>query len=127
MRSADIYLLVAEAKIRTQGAGAGDALINLVRKRASPLLAPVAGAGMPQLIHERRVELAGEGERHQDLMRWDKKNIVDIAAIYNLQKSKSPVDQAKTVTFVRPKHYYYPIPQVEIDKSNGVLKQNPNF
>ena len=127
MRSADIYLLVAEAKIRTQGAGAGDALINIVRKRASPLLIPVAGAGMPQLIHERRVELAGEGERHQDLMRWDKKNIIDIAAIYNLQKSKSPVDQAKTVTFVRPKHYYYPIPQVEIDKSNGVLKQNPNF
>ncbi|SHF23591.1 RagB/SusD family nutrient uptake outer membrane protein [Pedobacter caeni] len=127
MRSADIYLLVAEAKIRTQGAGAGDALINMVRKRASLLLPPVAGAGMPQLIHERRVELAGEGERHQDLMRWDKKNIVDIAAIYNLPKSKSPVDQAKTVTFVRPKHYYYPIPQVEIDKSNGVLKQNPNF
>lgn len=127
MRSADIYLLVAEAKIRTLGAGAGDALINIVRKRASPLLIPVAGAGMTQLIHERRVELAGEGERHQDLMRWDKKNIVDIAAIYNLPKSKSPIDQAKTVTFVRPKHYYYPIPQVEIDKSNGVLKQNPNF
>ncbi|AOM78383.1 RagB/SusD family nutrient uptake outer membrane protein [Pedobacter steynii] len=127
MRSADIYLLVAEAKIRTQGAGAGDALINIVRKRASPLLSPVAGAGMPQLIHERRMELAGEGERHQDLMRWDKKNIVDIAAIYNLPKSKAPVDQAKTVNFVRPKHYYYPIPQVEIDKSNGVLKQNPNF
>ncbi|MNY79197.1 hypothetical protein D3C86_2197290 [compost metagenome] len=60
-------------------------------------------------------------------MRWDKKNIVDIAVIYNLPKSKAPIDQAKTVTFVRPKHYYYPIPQVEIDKSNGVLKQNPNF
>ncbi|WP_342331215.1 RagB/SusD family nutrient uptake outer membrane protein [Pedobacter sp. FW305-3-2-15-E-R2A2] len=127
MRSADIYLLVAEAKIRTQGAGAGDALINMIRKRASPLLIPVVGAGMPQLIHERRMELAGEGERHQDLMRWDKKNIIDIAAIYNLPKSKAPVDQAKTVTFIRPKHYYYPIPQVEIDKSNGVLKQNPNF
>lgn len=127
MRSADIYLLVAEAKIRTQGNGAGDALINQVRRRASALLPPVSGAGMKELIHERRVELAGEGERHQDLMRWDKKNIVDIAAIYNLPISKAPVDQGKTVTFIRPKHYYYPIPQVEIDKSNGVLKQNPNY
>jgi hypothetical protein len=127
MRSADIYLLVAEAKIRTQGAGAGDALINQVRRRASALLPPVVGAGMTQLIHERRVELAGEGERHQDLMRWDKAGLVNIAAIYNLPVSKAPVDQAKTVTFIRPKHYYYPIPQVEIDKSGGILVQNPNY
>lgn len=127
MRSADIYLLVAEALIRTQGAGAGDALINQIRHRASPLLKPVSGAGMKELIHERRVELAGEDQRHQDLMRWDKKNIVDIAAIYNLAVSKAPLDQNKTVTFVRPKNYYFPIPQVEIDKSKGVLIQNPNF
>lgn len=127
MRSADIYLLVAEALIRTQGAGAGDALINQVRRRASTLLPPVSGAGMKELIHERRVELAGEGERHQDLMRWDKAKIVDIAAIYNLPVSKAPIDQSKTVTFIRPKNYYFPLPQVEIDKSKGVLVQNPNF
>jgi hypothetical protein len=127
MRSADIYLLVAEALIRTQGADAGDALINQVRRRASTLLPPVSGAGMTQLIHERRVELAGEGERHQDLMRWDKAKIVDIAAIYNLAVSKAPIDQSKTVTFIRPKNYYFPLPQVEIDKSKGVLVQNPNF
>lgn len=127
MRSADIYLLVAEALIRTQGAGAGDALINQIRHRASASLKPVSGAGMKELIHERRVELAGEGERHQDLMRWDKDKIVDIAAIYNLSISKAPIDQNKNVIFVRPKHYYYPIPQVEIDKSKGVLIQNPNF
>ncbi len=127
MRSADIYLLVAEALIRTQGAGAGDALINTIRRRASPLLPLVKNAGMTELIHERRMELAGEGERHQDLMRWDKDKIVDIAAIYNLPKSKAPADQNKNVVFVRPKNYYFPIPQVEIDKSKGVLKQNPNF
>lgn len=127
MRSADIYLLVAEALIRTQGAGAGDVLINKVRYRASPFLTPVVGAGMPELIHERRVELAGEGERHQDLMRWDKDQIVDIAAIYALPVSKAPIDQSKTVTFIRPKNYYFPLPQVEIDKSKGVLIQNPNF
>ncbi|MBB6107914.1 RagB/SusD family nutrient uptake outer membrane protein [Mucilaginibacter lappiensis] len=127
MRSADTYLLVAEALIRTQGVGAGDALINQIRHRASPLLKPVAGAGMKELIHERRMELAGEGERHQDLMRWDKDKIVDIAAIYNLSVSKAPIDQSKNVIFIRPKNYYFPLPQVEIDKSKGVLIQNPNF
>jgi uncharacterized sodium:solute symporter family permease YidK len=44
---------------------------------------------MKELIHERRVELAGEDQRHQDLMRWDKAKIVDIAAIYNLVGVKS--------------------------------------
>ncbi|SDP90745.1 Starch-binding associating with outer membrane [Mucilaginibacter sp. OK268] len=127
MRSADIYLLVAEALIRTKGVGAGDALINQIRRRASATLPPVSGAGMKELIHERRVELAGEGERHQDLMRWDKDKIVDIAAIYNLPISKAPIDQSKNVIFVRPKNYYFPLPQVEIDKSKGVLVQNPNF
>ena len=127
MRSADIYLFVAEALIRTQGAGAGDAIINQIRRRASTALPPVVGAGMKELIHERRVELAGEDQRHQDLMRWDKAKIIDIAAIYNLPVSKAPIDQNKTVTFVRPKNYYFPIPQVEIDKSKGVLVQNPNF
>ena len=60
-------------------------------------------------------------------MRWDKAKIVDIAAIYNLPVSKAPIDQSKTVTFTRPKNYYFPLPQVEIDKSKGVLVQNPNF
>jgi len=30
-------------------------------------------------------------------------------------------------TFQRPKNYYFPIPQVVIDESKGVLKQNPNY
>lgn len=129
LRSADIYLLVAEAKIRTSGAGTGDAEINAVRKRTG--LPNVSGAGMPQLIHERRMELSGENERHQDLMRWDKAKLVDIAAIYRQPKltytGAPDPDGGAPRTFVRPKHYYFPIPQQEIDKSKGVLIQNPNY
>ncbi len=29
--------------------------------------------------------------------------------------------------YYQDKHRYLPIPQVEIDKSNGVLKQNPDY
>ena len=54
LRTSDVYLLVAEAKIRQNGPGSGDAEINAVRTRAG--LLPVSNAGMPQLIHERRVD-----------------------------------------------------------------------
>jgi hypothetical protein len=131
LRSADIYLLVAEAKIRTSGPGSGDAEINAVRKRAG--LAPVAGAGMPQLIHERRVELAGENVRHQDVLRWDKDKIINLDTIYGKPKTASPLPPYNGAvviparTFVRPKHYYMPLPQQIIDESKGVIKQNENY
>ena len=121
LRSADVYLIVAEAKIRSAGAGAGDDEINVVRARAG--LLPISNAGMPELIHERRVELFGENQRHQDLMRWDKAGIVDIVEIYG--EDRGQFDPPRV--FVRPKHYYYPIPQSEIDISNGVLIQNEGY
>lgn len=119
LRSADIYLVVAEAKIRS--GQSGDVEINAVRSRAG--LPAVSGAKMPALIHERRVELAGENDRHSDLMRWDKKQIVDIVALYKIDRGQ----WKRPRTFSRPKHYYFPIPQRQIDLSNGVLKQNPNY
>ncbi|PSL46239.1 putative outer membrane starch-binding protein [Chitinophaga niastensis] len=131
LRSSDIYLLVAEAKIRLQGAGAGDAEINAVRHRASATLPVVKNGGMKELMHERRVELCGENERHQDLMRWDKAKLIDIAALYKQPKlayDGSVITRGGAPrTFVRPKNYYFPMPQQEIDRSKGVLVQNPNF
>jgi starch-binding outer membrane protein, SusD/RagB family len=121
LRSADVYLLVAEAKIRKSGAGAGDTEINAVRDRVG--LTSVSNAGMPELIHERRVELFGENQRHQDLMRWDKAGIVDIVAIYG--EDRGQFDPPRV--FDRSKHYYFPIPQREIDLSNGVLLQNDKY
>ena len=119
LRSADVYLLVAEAKIRSSQNG--DAELNAVRTRNG--LNPITGATMTNLIHERRVELAGENERHQDLMRWDRAGIVDIVAHY--AKARGPWKPARQ--FQRPKNYLFPIPQRQIDLSNGVLEQNPNY
>lgn len=119
IRTADVYLLVAEAKIR---AGQnGDMEINKVRVRSGrPAL---ANATIQDLIHERRVELAGENQRHQDLMRWDKAGIVDIVKLY--MKDLGPLKPPRT--FQRPKHYLFAIPQREIDLSNSVLTQNPGY
>jgi hypothetical protein len=119
LRSSDVYLLVAEAKIRL--GQNGDTELNAVRERNG--LAPIMNATMDDIIHERRVELAGENERHQDLMRWDKAGIVDIVALYS--QDRGPLKPART--FQKPKHYYFPIPQREIDISNGVLIQNENY
>jgi hypothetical protein len=119
LRAADVFLLVAEAKIRS--GGNGDTEINQVRLRNE--LPPVSGATIEDLIHERRVELAGENQRHQDLMRWDKAGIVDIQALY--AEDRGPFDPPRQ--FDRPKHYYFAIPQRQIDLSNGVLEQNPGY
>jgi hypothetical protein len=88
---------------------------------------------MPQLIHERRVELAGENVRHQDVLRWDKDKIINLDTIYGKPKLASPLPPYNSAvvvparTFVRPKDYYMPIPQEIIDESKGVIKQNPNY
>ena len=131
LRTSDVYLLVAEAKIRLNGSGSGDAEINAVRTRAG--LAPVSNAGMPQLIHERRVELGGENTRWQDLLRWDKDKVINLDTIVSKPKFASslpPYNSAVVIpgrTFVRPKDYYMPIPQQIIDESKGIIKQNPNY
>jgi len=63
------------------------------------------------LIHERRVELGFEGQRFNDLKRW--------------KLAKSFLNNIG-VNF-QDKHYVYPIPQGEIDKSGGSITQNPNY
>lgn len=119
LRAADVYLIVAEAKIRLSQNG--DAELNAVRDRNG--LDARTNATMADIMHERRVELAGENERHQDLMRWDKAGLIDIVALYNVDRGSLKPKR----TFQRPKHYYFPIPQREIDLSGGVLIQNTNY
>ncbi|TLV00637.1 RagB/SusD family nutrient uptake outer membrane protein [Dyadobacter luticola] len=119
LRTADVYLLAAEAKIRS-GAN-GDAELNVVRKRAG--LTAITNATMKNIMHERRVELAGENERHQDLMRWDKAGLIDIVAHYKIDRGPNKPPR----NFVKPKHYYFPLPQREVDLSNGTLIQNSNY
>jgi len=68
IRLADTYLMEAEALIQGGGdASRAAALINAVRARVG--LAPVA-ATMANIKAERRLELATEGHRWFDLVRW---------------------------------------------------------
>ena len=88
----------------------------MVRARARgsesvlPKVVFVSQAQMRDAIKkERRIEFAMEDSRFYDLVRWG-----DAVAVLG---GLGYVDKNK----------YYPIPQSQIDKSGGVLIQNPNY
>jgi hypothetical protein len=69
-----------------------------------------------RIRHERRVELAFEGLHYYDLIRWHTANQV----LNNITDGLQPYH-------FEDKFYKWPLPQIEIDKSGGVLVQNPNY
>jgi hypothetical protein len=120
IRYSDVLLMAAEAA--NELGNTPDALKYLeeVRGRArkeatnpATALPEVTTTDKAQLRaaikHERRIELAMEWDRFYDLVRWGDAQATLGGAGY------------------QPKHQYLPLPQAEIDKSNGVLIQNPNF
>ncbi|MEO8111538.1 MAG: RagB/SusD family nutrient uptake outer membrane protein [Ginsengibacter sp.] len=122
IRYADVLLMAAEAANEMGGAqNTTDALawLEMVRARArgtANILPAVTTTDQTLLRnairHERFVEMAMEEQRFYDLVRWG----IDVTV---LPVSGSPLYQVK--------HRLLPIPQGEIDKSGGVLKQNPNY
>ena len=68
MKYSEVVLLLAEALIQTQGAGAGDTYINLIRDKAG--VDQISGATLEDLKLEKRLELYMDGVRYQDLIRW---------------------------------------------------------
>jgi hypothetical protein len=69
-----------------------------------------------RIRHERRIELAFEGLRYLDLKRWHIAGTV-------LNNVKDGMIGYKW----EDKFYHWPLPQEEIDKSNGTLVQNPDY
>lgn len=124
-RYAEILLSIAEAENELNGptAKAYDA-INKVRGRKGIEMPPLSqnltqDQMRDKIRHERRIELAFEGQRYFDLKRW--RIIGEV-----MQNFKEP-----TLPLYKPvfesRFYQWPIPQSEIDKNNGVLIQNPNY
>jgi hypothetical protein len=102
IRLADTYLMEAEAL----GSGArAQALLDAVRARVGLPSVPVTLAAIK---HERRMELAGEGHRFFDLVRWG-----DAAAALSDRGFDAGTDEI------------LPIPYTELNGTK--LKQNPNY
>lgn len=104
-RYADVILMKAEAKLR-KGENA-DAEINEVRQRASA--DPIQDATLDNLLDERMLELAWEGVRRQDLIRFG-------------QFTKPISDRPASAPF----RTVFPIP-ADVVLLNTNLVQNPGY
>jgi hypothetical protein len=85
-------------------------------------------------MHERRIELAFEGQRFFDVRRWQ---ILDQTFVdaYKVSVANDLTVEPATATYTYSKlqtrtydekYYYMPIPQSEINK-NPLLEQNPGY
>lgn len=128
IRYADVLLMLAECKIlgSTKDLAGAAALINQVRRRADATakILPDVKVGteaelFTALRHERRVELALESHRYNDLVRWHRAGKIDI---------KKDVDFGRPLTNTNwsTKNLLKPIPQSERDL-NTALTQNPGY
>lgn len=152
MRYSDVLLMAAECEVEAGSLEKAREYVNLIRTRAGNCTQGAASlkvainapeitwgkyavstyktawtnkdAAREAVRTERRLELALEGHRVFDLQRWGVYEAV--MAEYQPREAKlvTILSQAKVPT---PNNYAWPIPSVEIAKSNGVLKQNPGY
>ncbi len=138
IRYADVLLMAAECELLGNGdVTKASSLINQVRKRARDYYEVVNGTPAPSgtlpdrpdnvsvdqmmqwLMHERRVELAHECHRYDDLVRWHRAGIINIKndIVFGSQVANQNWSE---------KNLIKPIPQREID-NNPNLKQNDGY
>ncbi|WP_353127466.1 RagB/SusD family nutrient uptake outer membrane protein [Parapedobacter pyrenivorans] len=139
IRLADVYLMAAECAAETGDLAYALARVNNVRARAAKLPhksvggAPVAAYNvqpypafaskeyaLDAIRFERRLELALEGHRFFDLVRWGiAKEVLEAYSAFE----GSLISSYSGLQFTE-KNNYFPIPQDQIDRSGGVLVQN---
>lgn len=119
LRYADVLLMKAEALNELGLTQEAEAPLYEVRKRAALTnRGDIENLSQPQMrakiIHERRIELAFEGHRWFDMIRWNNGQYA-IDFLHSIGKVN-----------VSRKHLVLPIPQKEID-ANHNLVQNPGY
>ncbi|WP_216848923.1 RagB/SusD family nutrient uptake outer membrane protein [Pedobacter sp. L105] len=125
IRFAEILLIHAEAENELNGpTGKAYTSINRVRTRAGLTgLSGLTQADFRDAVYlERRLELVFEYQRWFDLIREK-----DAAGNGILETSLLKVGKTNVSKGAKGKFYLYPIPQQEIDNSNGKLSQNPGW
>ena len=138
-RYGEVLLNYAEALNEAQGPVSDVyTYVNQIRARAGMPALP-AGLSKDQMrarIHnERSVELAFEEHRWWDILRWKEGQSIITQTVNGMNVVKSGTSFIYTVQALssdyqrvfRDNMYLYPIPISEIQKSNGVLKQNPGW
>lgn len=122
LRYADILLMQAEAANELGQPGKALTALNAVRQRARgsnpatvlPDITTTDQTALREHIRqERHIELALEHDRFYDLVRW--------GIVETVMKASGKTG------FTKNKNELMPVPQTEIDKSNGILTQNQGY
>ena len=121
-RFADVLLIYAEAQTRATGSPDAEAYaaINRVRSRAGlDNLVGLSGSEfLDAVLDERKWELAFEGHRWADLVRYGK--LIEAVRASSLG---NPIAASN----IKDHHILFPVPDREIQVSSGDLEQNPGY
>lgn len=142
IRLADVILMAAECAVEVSTLGEALGYVNAVRERANTLPRimvngkeaakylvkpypsfPDKAYAIKAIQMERRLELAMEGHRYFDLVRWG--NAKEVIESYS--KFEGKYLQFFDGITVKPHSVYFPIPQTEIDRSSNALDQNDGY
>lgn len=131
IRYADVLLISAEAALKTGNAGKALEYVNMVRTRArngasSGVPENLASVTFDDIVKERMCELALEGHRFFDLVRWGRQEIMIGQPLQNWlggEPQTSPVANDFTLGV----NEFFPIPQIEVINSNYNLVQYPGY
>jgi hypothetical protein len=119
-RLADVYLMAAEAENELNGPSGAYQYINAVRERAYEPDQPLQGLSQSQLREairdERRWELAGEGQRRLDLIRWGILQEVVQNTEYRIYNPAQNIE---------PRHTLLPIPPEQLRLNPNLLESDP--
>ena len=138
MRMANLYLFLAEA-LAEQGDDEALVWVNKVRARPSVNMPPKTNAdgSLVDIVrHERRVELAMEGERIFDLLRWDAVKTIfgdgkqvkyHYYSDYLPETSSDKYKTASGLSKYPTEHVLFPIPQYEMDQNQAITVNNPGY
>lgn len=140
IRFSDVILLLAEAEVEAGSLANAFAWVNRVRTRAqnsrvvnfpaakgTPLTRPYTSLFADQATAraavrlERLLELGMEGHRFFDLVRWDMA-ATELQAYYDYESPMPYQILLKPMpAYTSPEDDFYPVPQRQIDLSNGFL------
>jgi len=144
IRYADLILMAAECEVEVGSLTKAQDYVNLVRERAAKSSTVMDGSkpaanynistysgtwtdkaeARTAVRFERQLELAMEGHRFYDLVRYGTADVVINA--FTAKESKIRTHLAGS-TFRKGKDEYLPIPEFVINQSGGTIKQNPGY